>query len=339
MRQAVSQFSSVLNPGGRIKAVGTRYHTKDIYGQWEVATRRTYSEVGEYIGDERVWEIVEEVVESSGDMTGDYLWPRTHSPKLGEWYGFNLEELAEIRAQYESVGELAQFYAQYYNDPNDPSSTRLDYNDFTYYDRKHLTCEGGSWRMNGKPLSVYAAMDIAWTEGETSDYTAIVVIGVDSDGFIYVLDLDRFKTSDYSIYYERITRLHDYWSFKKLRVETNSGGRLVCNQLERFVREEGRTLILEPNYVAGNTGKKFERHAAVLEWRYKKKHILHFKGGLTPDLEDEVVMARPPHDDLEDALCAAVEISRPPSARAARQKRVTNVIVANERFGGRRTRR
>lgn len=337
VRQAVSQFSSVLNPGGRIKAVGTRYHTKDIYGQWETATRRMYSETGEYLRDEKVWDILEEVVESSGDMTGNYLWPRTHSPAIHEWFGFDINTLAEIRAQYESVGELAQFYAQYYNDPNDPSSSRLDYSDFTYYDRKHLEQSGGSWKINDQPLAIYAAMDVAWTEGESSDYTAIVVIGVDPEGFIYVLDMDRFKTSDYSVYYERIVRLHEYWNFKKLRIETNSGGRLVCNQLERFVREEGRTLVLEPNYVSANTGKKFERHAAVLEWRYKKKHIKHFKGGLTPDLEDEIVMARPPHDDLEDALCSAVEICKPPSSRSGRRGALRqNIIIASDRFGGRR---
>jgi hypothetical protein len=282
VRQAVSQFSSVLNPGGTIKAVGTRYHPKDIYGKWEKAKKPVFDkETGKKIDEVPLWEIMERKVEDAGDMTGEYLWPRTHSPMDDEWYGFDIEVLSEIKTQYDSVGELAQFYAQYYNDPNDPGSARLSYNDFTYYDRKHLKCEGGNWFFEDKPLSVFAAMDIAWTEGEGSDYTAIAVIGADSDGFIYVLDLDRFKTSDYSVYYDRITRLHDYWNFRKLRVETNSGGRLVANQLEAFVREEGRVLIIEPNYVAANTGKKFERHAATLEWRYKKKHIKHFKGGLS----------------------------------------------------------
>lgn len=336
---SVSQFASVLNPGGQIKAVGTKYHPKDIYGRLASAKKRIYDEVtGEILREELVWKVMEEVVEDSGDMTGNYLWPRTRCPKTGEWYGFNINILAEIRAQYESVGELVQFYAQYYNDPNDPESNRLSYSDFTYYDRKFLKQEGSVWLFNGIPLSTFAAMDIAWTEGETSDYTAIVVIGIDTDGFIYVLDIDRFRTSNYEEYYEHIIRLHDYWGFKKLRVETNSGGRLVANQIEIFIRQDGRGLIVEPNYSSGNSGKKFERHAAVLEWRYKKKHIKHFKGGLTPDLEDEIIMARPAHDDLEDALCSAVEIARPPSQRSKRflSKNMENIIVASERFGGRR---
>jgi len=342
VRGAVSQFASVLNPGGSIKAVGTRYHPKDIYGQFEAAKKKVYDELtGEMTGEVNVWAVYERAVEDSGDMTGNFLWPRVRCPRNKEWFGFDINVLAEIRAQYESVGELSQFYAQYYNNPNDPESARLQYSDFTYYDRKHLTCEQGTWRFNGQPLAIFAAIDIAWTSGETSDYTAIVVIGSDAEGFIYVLDMDRFKTSDYEVYYDKISRLHDYWGFKKLRIETNSGGRLVANQLENFVRQEGRTLIIEPNYVAANTGKKFERHASVLEWRYKKKIIKHFKGGLTPDLEDEVVMARPPHDDLEDALCSAVEICRPPSQRASRSasNKLQNIIVASDRFGGRRINR
>jgi len=338
VRQAVSQFSSVLNPGGVIKAVGTRYHPKDIYGQFEIAKKRVHDNItGEFITEQLVWEVMERKVESNGDMTGRFLWPRTKCPKNHEWYGFDLNTLAEIRAQYESVGELVQFYAQYYNDPNDPESNRLQYSDFVYYDKAHLSNSGGNWFISGRALNIYAGMDIAWTEGETSDYTAIVVIGVDEEGFIYVLDMVKFRTHDYEVFYDHITRLHDYWGFKRMRVETNSGGRLVANQIETYIRREGRHLIIDPSYASSNSGKKFERHASVLEWRYKKKHIKHFKGGLTPDLEDEVVMARPAHDDLEDALCSAVEIARPPSARGGRigVKR-DNVVIASNRFGGRR---
>lgn len=338
VRQAVSQFSSILNPGGTIKAVGTRYHPKDIYGQFEKAQKRVYNETtGELIEEVPVWNIIEEKVEDSGDGTGNFLWPRTRSPKTGEWYGFSLNVLADIRGGYESVGELVQYYAQYYNDPNDPDSNRLSYSDFTYYDKALLSNTRGTWSINGAPLNVFAGMDIAWTEGETSDYTAIAVLGLDSEGFMYVLDLARFRTSDYEVYYDYVSRLHDYWGFKRLRVETNSGGKLVSNQLENFIRQEGRSLIVDPQHTSAGSGKKFERHAAVLEWRYKKKYIKHFKGGLTPTLEDEIVMARPVHDDLEDALCSAIEISKAPNSRSTKMGiRRDNVIVANNRFGGRR---
>ena len=51
----------------------------------------------------------------------------------------------------------------------------------------------GHWHYKGERLSVFAAIDFAFSTTQKSDYTALVVIGMDSNGFIYVLDMDRFK--------------------------------------------------------------------------------------------------------------------------------------------------
>jgi hypothetical protein len=50
-------------------------------------------------------------------------------------------------------------------------------------------------------------------------------------------------------------------------------------------------------------------------------------------LEEELVLARPPHDDLKDALASAVEIAVKPLQRGHRRK-TGNVIQFNTRFGG-----
>ena len=60
--------------------------------------------------------------------------------------------------------------------------------------------------------------------------------------------------------------------------------------------------------------------------------MYHFKGGYTPVLEEELVMARPAHDDIKDCLASVVEIATPPKARRNREKK--NVITFNKRFGG-----
>ena len=59
-------------------------------------------------------------------------------------------------------------------------------------------------------------------------------------------------------------------------------------------------------------GAKEERIAAVLEPRYDNLTVYHPKGGLTPALEDELMLPNPPHDDMKDALACAVEIARAP---------------------------
>jgi len=339
VQQSVSQFASIKNPGAITKAVGTRYHPKDLYCSLQTASKTKWDDKGDYIGKETLWDIFEEKVENIGDMTGDYLWPRTISPQTGEWYGFDRNILSSIRAQYDSTGQMEQFYAQYYNDPNDPNSHRLDRTSFQYYDKKALIQEEGRWCYDGKRLNVYAAMDVAWTVNNTADYTAIVVIGVDSDGYIYVLDIDRFKTSDFQVYYDRVIALAHYWGFRRMRVETNAGGKLVKQEIERLIRINGQVLIIDAKATTKADLSKRERHAAIVEPRYKQQTIFHFRGGLTPELEEEVVLERPRHDDLEDALCSCIEICKAPGSRQDSKRGRGNIVVLHDRFGGRRVTR
>ena len=80
-------------------------------------------------------------------------------------------------------------------------------------------------------------------------------------------------------------------------------------------------------------GSKEERIAAVLEPRYDDMKMYHFKGGYTPALEEELVLARPKHDDLKDCLASVVEIAIPPKVRGSDRDRKQKVQF-NSRFGG-----
>jgi phage terminase large subunit-like protein len=335
LSRRLSQYSSIKNPGAITKGVGTRYHTLDAYAAFAQAEVSRFDDGGIEEAREPLWEIMEESVEDAGDSTGNYLWPREKNADTGEWYGFDRNVLSVIKAQYQANGDIEQFWAQYYNDPNDPDSKRLQRSDFRYYDKKFLSCKNGVWYFKDRKLNVSAGMDVAWTVKGKSDYTAIAVIGVDHDGFIYILELDRFKTSDFDEYYNRVGDLHEYWFFKKIRVETNSGGQLVANEIENRVRQNGRTLVVEGKHTSGKEGNKFEKFAAVIEPRYKQGTILHYKGGLIQDLEEEVVLVRPPHDDLEDAVCGAIAIMKIPS-KSEYGNGDARVVNAASRFGGRR---
>lgn len=323
---AYSQFSSILNPGGTTKAVGTRYHPADIYAAMKEEEVPIFNEeTGELIEHVDSWEVMEEVAEEDGI----FLWPREQHPETKLWFGFDRNILASIKSKYKNP---AHFHAQYYNDPNDPDSHRVTPDKFIYGEQKLLKYEDGVWYYKDKRLNVFAGMDVAWTEGSRSDYTAIVVIGLDAEGFIYVLDMRRFKTSDFLKYYQEVEALHRKWNFRKLRVETNSGGKLVEQELRNFIRRNGDSIIVDGKHATQHEGKKWERHAAVLEHRYMTSSVMHFRGGLTGVLEEEIMLERPAHDDLEDALCGALEISIVPSQRKAGTKK--RRIATHTRFGG-----
>ena len=339
VNRALSQFTSILNPGGKIKAVGTRYHPEDAYQNMiEARVPIWNAEESKFDGDKPLWEVFERVVEDAGNGTGRFLWPRVVDPTTGEGYGFDPQTLATIRAEYESKGEKVQFYCQYYNDPNAIDTQRIDRGHFQYFDRGNLEIRGTSVYAGGQKLNVFAAMDVAWSDGSQADYTAIVVVGLDADGFIYVLDLSQFKTSNFSEYYKEVIDLHRKWGFKTVRVETNAGGKFVEQELERLIRSNGDILAVDGKAAVRGQGSKRERHAATLEWRYDAKTIWHYKGGHTPELEDQVILDRPRHDDLVDALCAAIEISKVPGKRARQRSEVDTNIQYDRRFGGRRSR-
>lgn len=322
-----SQFTSILNAGGFTMACGTRYHPSDIYATWKSQEFDIFNDEGEIIDRVPVWEIKEYVVEKDGVFT----WPKTMRPMDKKFFGFDNQVLSRIRAQYE---DRVQFYAQYYNDPNDPGSNRIDRSKFQYYDRKHLKQEGGHWYYKRNRLNVYASIDFAFSLSKKSDNSAIVVIGVDADNFVYILDIDCFKTQKISEYFEHIASLHSKWEFNKLRAEVTVAQAVIVRDLKDKLREEGLRLSVDEFRPTRNEGTKQERIASALEHRYDNQQIWHFKGGYTDMLEEELILARPAHDDIKDALASAVEIAIKPKRTRSGELGSSNVIQFNSRFGG-----
>ena len=58
----------------------------------------------------------------------------------------------------------------------------------------------------------------------------------------------------------------------------------------------------------------------------------HYKGGNCNLLEEEIILAKPPHDDIKDALTAVIDIAVAPKAHK-RTKDKSNVVYST-RFGG-----
>jgi len=322
--RALSQISSIKNPGGFVKACGTRYHPSDQYDVWMNMKEFVYNDEDDIVDEKPVWQIFERVVEKEGA----FLWPRSVRSD-GKAFGFDRKVLSRIKAEYT---DTAQYFAQYYNNPNDPSSDRIDRSRFQHYDQKHIKYERGQWFFKDRILNVYASIDFAFTISKKSDFTAIVVIGVDKEGYIYVLDIDRFKADRISEIFEHVLTMHDKWNFSKLRAEVNAAQGIVARDLKDRIRQEGMRLSIDEHTPSRHQGNKEERIAAVLEPRYDNQSIWHYRGGYMPILEEELVLARPPHDDIKDALASAVEIAKSP--RHARSKRQRDNVVYDKRFGG-----
>jgi phage terminase large subunit-like protein len=321
-----SQFTSILNAGGFTMACGTRYHPSDIYATWKTQEYDIYNDEDEVVDRVPVWEIREYAVETDGV----FIWPKAMRPGDKKFFGFDQQVLSKIRAQY---GDRVQFYAQYYNDPNDPGSNRIDRSKFQYYDRKWLKQENGNWYYKRNKLNVYASIDFAFSLSKKSDSTAIVVIGIDPEGFIYILDIDHFKSDRIGDYFNRVAALHSKWEFKKLRAEVTVAQAVIVRDLKDMMREQGLRLSIDEFRPTRNEGTKAERISAVLDHKYDNMSIWHFKGGYTDVLEEELVLARPAHDDIKDALASAIEIAVKPKVSRGSSE-FNNVLQFHSRFGG-----
>lgn len=321
-----SQFTSIRNAGGFTMACGTRYHPSDIYATWRAQEYDIYNDDGEIVDRAPVWEIKEFAVEDNGV----FLWPRAVRSD-GKAFGFDHKVLARIRAEY---SDKVQFYAQYYNNPNDPGSNRISRDKFQYYDKKFLKQKDGNWYFKNNKLNVYASIDFAFSLSKKADYTAIVVIGIDSEGYIYILDISRFKTDKISDYFKEIADLHSKWEFKKLRAEVTVAQSVIVRDLKDKLREEGLRLSIEEHRPTRREGTKEERIASALEHRYDNMSIWHFKGGYIDVLEEELILSRPPHDDVKDALASVVEIAVKPKQSRSLELDRGNVVQFSPRFGG-----
>ena len=333
-RKVESQYSlltSIQGTGSFQKVVGTRYHPKDLYGSMVEMEQDDYSEQGEIIGSTPVYEVFERAVENRGDGTGEFLWPKQQRTD-GKWFGFDMRELAKKRATYP---DKTQFRAQYYNDPNDPENERISRDSFQYFEPKRLKYESGNWYYQDRKLNIFAAVDFAYTVSRRSDYTAIVVIGVDREWNTYLLEIERFKTEKISDMFKAILALHGKYGFTKIGAETTGAQKTIVKELQdQYIKPNGMYLSVVELKHSAHEGTKEERIGAVLEPRYDNMQIFHYRGGNCTILEDELVNRHSAHDDIMDALASAISISVPPKGMLGRDRERNKDVIYHPRFGG-----
>lgn len=324
-------FTSIGGTEGRQWVVGTRYHPRDWYNEITNQKYEKYDEDGNIVDVEYLYETFERQVEDKGDGTGTFLWPREQRSD-GKWFGFNRDVLSKKRAGYP---DPSKFRAQYYNNPNDLANATITPDMFQYFERSFLKQIGSNWYFKGERLNIVAAIDFAYSLGAASDYTSIVVVGVNGRKQYFVLDIVRFKTEKISDYYDNILRLQQRWDFRKIRMEITAAQKSIVKSLiNDYIRPNGLALAVDEHLPQKST--KAERIEAVLQPRYANMQMWHYRGEHTMALEEELVQRKPAHDDIKDALASAVDLVVAPSpSQAVNSNRgVRDEVLYHPRFGG-----
>lgn len=323
-----SYLTSILGTDGRLWAVGTRYHPKDLYDTFKKQVVKIKDDEGNIVKSYELYEILERPVEDRGDGTGQFLWPKPEGKK----FGFNQQILAEKQAGY---SDPVKFRAQYYNDPNDLSTSSITPDMFQYYNRSLLSQKNGRWFYKDRRLNVFAAIDFAYSLSKEADYTAIVVVGVDGNNNYYVLDIDRFRSNRVSEYFDRILRLYHKWGFRKISAEVVAAQEVIVKALkEDYIREHGIALTVVDTRPSRLQGAKEQRIESVLQPKYANKQIWHYSGGNCSLLEEELLMQNPAHDDIKDSLSNAIDACVAPTSHMQILREHSHNKYYNKRFGG-----
>ena len=129
-----------------------------------------YDENGDKKASVTLFESKEYPVETAGDGSGQFLWPKQRRSD-GKWFGFDADILATKRAQY--LNKI-HFRAQYYNDPHDVDNSPIQRDLFQYYDQNYLAKRDHHWFFKRERLNVCASVDFAYSTGKKSDFTSII---------------------------------------------------------------------------------------------------------------------------------------------------------------------
>lgn len=278
----------LLEPGGQLIVIGTRWAEDDLYGWIMDKENEIYR--GYDIQVERAYE---------GNLeTGENfkaIWPEKFSqPEL----------LGRLREK-----GWFEFSAQYLNDPTPAEDAVFRKDQFRYFNEIDI---------RGKDFTKVLTIDPAISIEKDADFTAMVVSAIDTFGNIFVLDIVRghFKPSEII---ERVFYINEIWHPQQVGIETVAYQKALSYALKDEMQKRRRYLpIVE---LLPHERSKDQRIKA-LQPQYESRKVFHRDKKECKNmifLENELVMfPRGAKDDIIDAFSYALELLHPPRKKVTR---------------------
>jgi predicted phage terminase large subunit-like protein len=291
----------LLEPGGTIIMIGTRWHEADLYG---------------WILDDQNPEHYEYDIMLKTAVEGEY-----EIVKNADTGGFHIqggEILFPTKFSREHLDKLlnkglSEFSSQYMNDPVPLEDSVFKW-DWKYYEdddlrgmevRHFITCDPAFFDPSSKTVDL--------------DYTAFVVIAVDADNNWWIRDIVRERMKPNEII-ETIFNLDAFWKPTRVGIETTAYQKILSHMIKDKMREKNQFIPITELKHAGSHAKSKAERIQALEPRYAVGSILHSKTCrhmTTLELELRR-FPRAKTDDVADALASMFEIALPPARHDSR---------------------
>lgn len=209
----------ILRGGGKIRGVGTIIGYDSMLER-TMPNEKSHDTVRDglrtYSRDPRGWASVK--YRAHNPDFSLILWPEQR----------NAEELKAIRAEYASMGMLDIYGQEYLNDPIDPTTSYFRAQDFLPMRPQDFETR----------KTYYAAGDLAIGENDRAAYTVMVVGGLDSEGFLNIVDVRRGRIDGEQIV-DEIFSIHARWNEEMFRLESENIEKSIGPFLYRKMDDTG----------------------------------------------------------------------------------------------------
>ncbi len=155
----------------------------------------------------------------------------------------------------------------------------------------------------------FAFVDPAISLENTADYTAVVVVQVDTDGTWYVPYAQRFRITPTGII-DLLFKVYDQWKPMCIGVEEVAYQKALLYMLDGEMKRQGKVIPVKGVRPGNDVSKEHRIMGLVPRFEWGRCFL---KQGLV-DLENELAQfPRAAHDDLLDALSSIETIAVVPS--------------------------
>lgn len=281
---------NLLEPGGTLIEIGTRWHLDDTFSVIFEKERRYY--------DIMVRQVVE-----NGQIIFPQHFSKRFDPKRKDWASVPTENCMDYIEHLKASMPLDEFMAQYCNEPVALENQIFQKSMFKY------------WSKRPEGLYVVMGVDLAISQRSESDWTALTVLGMDKDYKVYVLDYVRGHWTPADII-KNIFDKQQQWKPMTVGMEVNGFQRTLKFGVEEEMRRRKQYFPVEEVRIGPEKTK--ENRIKALEPFYRRGDMHHASWMDGKELETELLtFPKGKHDDLIDAMTMCLPFLSPGTGERA----------------------
>ena len=278
----------------KILWIGTRWSVNDPIGK-----RLNILETEKQFSTRRYKVFNMPALDENDNSNFDYLYD----------VGFSSEHYKQVRATFDSVGDIASWSAQYMGEPIERSGLLFPAEDLQYYDGK---------LPEGTPTKIIAPIDVAWGGGDACSCPCGVVYKDQKLRNVYDVYIPAvvFEYGDKYTSQRKICQMIADYNITEIQVEKNNRGEDYKIDLETHLREKGVKCNLRCKSASTQTSKEARIFASAPDIKLRF-HFLE-SGKRNKDYQQFMqqligytINGKNTHDDAPDSLAMMVDMLKP----------------------------